>query len=59
MWGYLYEALEVAGRHLVKLLLTPTFSQDVREVFLKQIAESDPQSVYVVIIDQAGFQMKE
>jgi transposase len=26
---------------------------------LKQIAESDPQSVHVVIIDQAVFQMKE
>jgi len=55
----LYEALEVAGRHSVGLLFTPIISQDVHAVFLKQIAESDPQSVYVVIIDQAGFQMKE
>jgi hypothetical protein len=28
-------------------------------VFLKQIAESDPQSMHVVIMDQAGFHMKE
>ena len=55
-WGYLHEALEVDRRHSVELLFTPTIKQDV---FLKQIAESDPQSMHVVIMDQAGFHMKE
>lgn len=58
-WGYLHEALEVDGRHSVELLFTPTINQDVHAVFLKQIAESDPQSMHVVIMDQAGFHMKE
>ena len=57
-WGYLHEALEVDGSHSVELLFTPTVNQDVHAVFLKQIAESDPQSTHVVIMDQAGFHMK-
>jgi transposase len=58
-WGYLHEALEVDRRHSVELLFTPKINQDVQAVFLKQIAESDPQSMHVVIMDQAGFHMKE
>jgi transposase len=57
-WGYLHEALEVDGSHSVELLFTPTVNQDVHAVFLKQISESDPQSIHVVIMDQAGFHMK-
>ena len=58
-WGYLHEALEVDGSHSVELLFTPTVNQDVHAVFLKQISESDPQSIHVVIMDQAGFHMKK
>ena len=57
-WGYLHEALEVDGSHSVELLFTPMINQDVHAVFLKQISESDPQSIHVVIMDQAGFLMK-
>ena len=57
-WGYLHEALEVDGKHSVELLFTPTVNQDVHAVFLKQIAESDPESMHVLIMDQAGFHMK-
>jgi transposase len=58
-WGYLHEALEVDGAHKVELLFTPSINQDVHAVFLKQIAESDPDSLHVIVMDQAGFYMKQ
>ena len=58
-WGYLHEALEVDGAHKVELLFTPSINQDVHAVFLKQIAESDPDALHVVVMDQAGFHMKQ
>jgi transposase len=58
-WGYLHEALEVDGQHKVELLFTSVVNQDAHAVFLKQIAESDPQALHVVIMDQAGFHMQE
>jgi transposase len=58
-WGYLHEALEVDGAHRVELLFTPSINQDVHAVFLKQIAESDPDALHVVVMDQAGFHMKQ
>ena len=51
-WGYLHEALEVYGEHKVELLFTPTINQDAYAVFLKQIAESDPEALHVVIMEQ-------
>ena len=58
-WGYLHEALEVDGQHKVELLFTPIINQDAHAVFLKQIAESDPKALHVVIMDQAGFHIQE
>jgi len=58
-WGYLHEALEADGRHSVEVLLTPSINQDIHAVFLRQIAESDPESLHVVVMDQAGFHMKQ
>jgi transposase len=58
-WGYLHEALEVDGAHRVELLFTPSIHQDVHAVFLKQIAESDPNALHVIVMDQAGFHMKQ
>ena len=57
--GYLHEALQVDGAHRVELLFTPSINQDVHAVFLKQIAESDPNALHVVVMDQAGFHMKQ
>ena len=57
-WGYLHEALEVDGEHKVELLFTPIINQDVHAVFLTQIAQSDPNALHVVVMDQAGFHMK-
>jgi len=56
-WGYLHEALEVDGAHAVELLLTPSIDQDIHAIFLRQIADSDPQALHVVIADQAGFHL--
>jgi transposase len=58
-WGYLHEALEVDGAHRVELLFTPSINQDVHAVFLKQIAESDPDALHVIVMDQADFHMKQ
>ena len=58
-WGYLHEALEVDGAHRVELLFTPSINQDVHAVFLKQIAESDSDALHVIVMDQAGFHMKQ
>ena len=56
-WGYLHEALEVDGAHACELLLTPAIDQDIHAIFLKQIADSDPKALHIVIADQAGFHL--
>ena len=56
-WGYLHEALEVDGAHACELLLTPVIDRDVHALFLKQIADTDPTALHVVIADQAGFHL--
>jgi transposase len=58
-WGYLHEALEVDGKHSVELRFTPAINQDIHSVFLGQISEADPGSLHVVVMDQAGFHMKQ
>ena len=56
-WGYLHEALEVDGTNATQLLFTPAIDRDIHALFLKQIADADPQSLHVVIADQAGFHL--
>jgi len=56
-WGYLHEALEVDGGHAAELLFTPAIDRDIHALFLKQIADSDPLALHVVIADQAGFHL--
>ena len=56
-WGYLHEALEVDGENKTELLFTPAIDQDIHAIFLKQIADSDPHALHVVIADQAGFHL--
>jgi len=58
-WGYLHEALEVDGQNRCELLFTPAIDQDIHALFLKQISQSDEQSLHVVIADQAGFHLPE
>ncbi len=53
-WGYLHEALEVDGEHKVELLFTPMINQDVHAVFLKQISESDPNALHVIVMAKPG-----
>ena len=40
----------ISGKHLHKKFYTPDF--------LQQIADSDPESLHVVIADQAGFHLR-
>lgn len=58
-WGYLHEALEVDGAHASELLFTPAIDRDIHALFLKQIADSDPAALHIVIQDQAGFHLPE
>jgi len=52
------EALEDDGVNKVELLFTPSISQDVHAIFLRQIAQSDPGRARVVIMDRAGFHLQ-
>ena len=56
-WGYLHEALEVDGAHAAQLLFTPAIDRDIHALFLRQIADSDPLALHIVIQDQAGFHL--
>jgi transposase len=57
-WGYLHEAMEVDGANRMELFFTPSVDQDTHALFLRQIAETDPQARHIVIADQAGFHLK-
>lgn len=56
-WGYLHEAMEVDGDNSAELLFTPAIDQGIHALFLRQIAESDPDALHVIIQDQAGFHL--
>jgi transposase len=58
-WGYLHEALEVDGDNAMEVLFTPCIDQDVHTLFLRQIAQTDPQALHVIIQDRAGFHLPE
>lgn len=55
----MHEALEGDGAHAVELLFTPAIDRDIHALFLRQIADSDPKALHVVIADQAGFHLPE
>ena len=57
-WGYLYSALEVGGVGQAEALMLPTVSLACSQLFLEQIAASDPAAEHIVIWDQAGFHQK-
>src|SRR5476649_142673 len=56
-WGYLHEALEVDRTHAVELLFTPAIDRDIHALFLRQISQTAPAALHVVIADQAGFHL--
>jgi transposase len=53
-WGYMFGALEVVEGH-AEFMFLPTVNLGMSELFLRQIAASDPEAEHVVIWDQAGF----
>ena len=57
-WGYVASALEIEGRDEAHVVFLPTVSQEASACFLREIAQSDPTSVHVVIQDQAGFHLQ-
>ena len=56
-WGYLHEAMEVDGAHRLELLFTPAIDQDVHALFLRQISQTAPAALHIIIQDQAGFHL--
>ena len=61
-WGYLHEAMEVDGPPRAKpdgleLFFSPDIDQDIHACFLRQIGETDPAALHVIIQDQAGFHL--
>ena len=50
--------MEIDGANDAQLLFTPAINQDIHAIFLRQLAESDPNSLHVVIMDQAGFHLR-
>jgi transposase len=56
-WEYLYSALEVDGENRAEFLCLPEVSLTMSRLFLKHLADSDPQAEHVVIWDQAGFHL--
>lgn len=57
-WGYLHEAMEVDGENKLELLFTPVIDQETHLLFLKQIGETQPDALHIIIQDQAGFHVK-
>lgn len=53
-WGYVYGALEVNGEG-AQFSYLPTVSKEATRLHLKQISQSDPDSVHILIWDGAGF----
>ncbi len=44
----------VDGDNAAELLFTPAIDRDTHALFLRQIAETDPEALHVIIQDQAG-----
>ena len=45
------------GWGFIELLFTPAIDRDIHTLFLRQIADSDPTALHVVIAGQAGFHL--
>jgi transposase len=58
-WGYIYEALEVDGENSIELFFSPRVGKDVSNLFLEQIAQSDPEALHLLVWDGAGFHPKD
>lgn len=57
-WGYLVSALEVDGKDEAFFLFMPGVSKEASATFLQALAATDPESIHVIIQDQAGFHLK-
>ena len=53
-WGYVYGALDVVDGN-AQFCFLPSVNLELTHVFLRQIADCDPDAEHVVIWDQAGF----
>jgi len=53
-WTYSYEALEVGGDNKMHVAYLPTMNKENSMMFLKMIADTDPEARFIMIGDQAG-----
>lgn len=58
-WGYVASALEIEGKDEAVCVFLPAVSKEASACFLQQVAASAPDSLHVVIQDQAGFHLRE
>jgi transposase len=58
-WGYVASALEIEGRDEGLCVFLPGVNKASSAAFLQEIAKADPESIHVIIQDQAGFHLKE
>ena len=57
-WGFVYGAVGV-GLSRTQFLFTETMDQPHSQQFYRQIGQSDPAAVHVLIQDGAGFQLRD
>ena len=53
-WGYVYGSIEVNGDG-AEFTFMPSVNKDITRIHLEQVANSDPDSVHIIIWDGAGF----
>ena len=58
-WGYVYEAVEVDGRHRSEFLFLPTVRKELSKAFLKRISRAEKDALHIVIWDGAGFHARD
>lgn len=57
-WGYVFTALEIAGRDEAHCVFLPGVSKEASTCFLEQIVLADPAAHHIIIQDQAGFHLR-
>jgi len=57
-WGFVYGAVGV-GLSRTQFLLTETMDQPHSQQFYRQIGQSDPAAVHVLLQDGAGFHLRD
>jgi transposase len=58
-WGYVFGALELCGKSGAQFFHVDGVNQQVTAVFYRQLVQSDPHALHIVIADGAGFHLPD